>query len=601
MHIKSHAVPTFIVATSLLVGFGSATSPLSATPTATRSAQSPGDKRGNHNLTFIPEKYLKAYQLQAHSIRHHGTSWLKRSTGSECNPIYLSDFASRQILVYDNSPPYQQIGSLTSSGGYGLGIAANQYAIFAGNASVDGIDEYAPCGAAVGLHLAGSGSGNAYGIAVDSYGTVYATEWPSNVIDVFAGNGLSFRTSSDPNMGVPYEIAIDGSNNVYLSGWSVGSSQQQIDKCAPGVRLCSTFATIPSGFPGGVAIDPNGNVIVNSQYGTIYTYSSSGTLLSSFNYNNGSNSFAYTAIALDPTATQLWAANVNTCSSNPCGDAQMQSYDATTGIVGPLGASTAEVNNAEPLGLAELSATPAPGQCVTPDLAQVGECHLAVMQTVIQHFVEIWTAVGVNDPPPPSRFAQVFLEGGLKVQDIDGQTKSIFSQELAAMQALRAVQMQVSPECQSVLAQFKSGLPKFNGKPTGFTIILNYLNMWYEKNPPCAGFQSGTQAAMYIVQDGESTIYNAKWVEQQIKGQEEQFKRHSQRQYVIPDDTIGGIAKTALAGDVVGAVAGAAGGAAVSWWTGAGVLVGAGVGALGTAVTSSVYEAGMGLYHHFFG
>jgi hypothetical protein len=156
-----------------------------------------------------------------------------------------------------------------------------------------------------------------------------------------------------------YFIAVD-SKNAYITGYDTSGSDEIVDACSTTITGCTTIVTISGGFPGGVAIDQKGNLYVNNQFGTLYSYSgcpSACSLTGSFTYSNGSNPRDYTAIALDNKAKNIWGANFYYCSATVgvCTYAQRQSLPLSGAA---FNGNTPEVTGDEAVGLAVVPAHP---------------------------------------------------------------------------------------------------------------------------------------------------------------------------------------------------------------------------------------------------
>ncbi len=263
-----------------------------------------------------------------------------------CTLIFASDVFDGSIHVLQNQPPYHQVRVLSSPKGYGYGVAATATTVYAGTAA-DTIDEYAPCGSKVRKTLTGGSHGPPTGIAIDGKGSIYATETGTNKVDVFQNGGPSFTTVTDPLMPTPYYIAIDKPNDVYLQGLGNASQGDIVDKCSSGLKNCTRFATINTGFDylgaGGIVVDGNQNVIANDTTAAIYVFSPSGKQLDSFDYSLGGVDNYFSGIALNHAQSKIWGADTVLCGASYdylCGNAMSLKFDSETGKVLGLGPST---------------------------------------------------------------------------------------------------------------------------------------------------------------------------------------------------------------------------------------------------------------------
>lgn len=308
-----------------------------------------------------------------------GYSWVRPGVIPAC--FYLSDNSSGVVTIYSAYAPFPQIGALTHAAGtsYGWGVAdtgphedapnaRNEAFVAAAN---DTIDVYDACkGAKVLRTLTGSGNGGApYGIWAGDDGSVIATNFPNNVIDIWGPLPAEQHLGAVPvpKMGRPYFVFWDNNDagtpisNAYLlvSGYDVKLANEQVDYCklslAPLALKCKTLFTIAGGFPGGVVgleisgTHPNKqlktNIIINNQMGTLSAYGCdlpTDTCRDNgdFIYNNGQSQVDYTAIdlAIFPTqnANNLGAANAYYCTPNKstvCGDAVSQTLPIGQGTV----------------------------------------------------------------------------------------------------------------------------------------------------------------------------------------------------------------------------------------------------------------------------
>jgi len=319
--------------------------------------------RGHVNLMGAKAVPGKAnQQIARHPLAMAGArSWMRPDKKGGC--IYVSDNLSGVVSVYAGKSPWGLQGTLTSASLYGWGVAAGgkkkSAVVYIGTYS-DTIDFYTPC---TGTTPTGSvtGTGNyPYGITVAPNGNLYATSWPSNTTDYWTApvtNGEAASSGVDANQALTYFVDAD-KTTTYLTGYNTSESAETVDGCSLTITGCATLVSIAGGFPGGSQIDSGGNLYVNNQYGTLYSYSgcpgactSSGT----FTYSNGTNPLDYTATALDKKAKNLWGANIYYCSSSYglCGDGQSQSLPGHSVAGSALnGTTTPALSNSEPLGIA---------------------------------------------------------------------------------------------------------------------------------------------------------------------------------------------------------------------------------------------------------
>jgi hypothetical protein len=266
--------------------------------------------------------------------------------------IYLSDNLSLDVNYYSPSSPYGLLGSLGSVGGWG--VSENATNVYVGTSS-DTIVGYSPCSTSTnGYTASGNDTGSPYGMAVDATGKLWADEFPTSTIDWWGPAGGAPASAAEPNEPIVYLLALDASDNVYPVGYNSSESAEEVDTCSSTITGCTSIIQIAGGFPGGDAVDKSGNIYLDNQYGTVYSYACTPTCTQTgaFTYSNGTNPLDYTAIALDSTAANLWGANIYYCSSSYglCGDAQSQSLPLSSAALN--GTTTPTLSNAEPLGLA---------------------------------------------------------------------------------------------------------------------------------------------------------------------------------------------------------------------------------------------------------
>jgi DNA-binding beta-propeller fold protein YncE len=261
--------------------------------------------------------------------------------------IYLSNDLSLTVSMYDGVAPYAQIGTLTSPSGYGWGVAANKKTVFVGS-NADTIDEFAPCATTVLRTLYGTGAGVPYGMAAAKDGTVYATEFPSNYIDIFDPSGNLTQTTDNNMFGV-YNLAVDRAGAIFVAGQTSGSFEGGVDVCNAQGGSC-TPTGILYGFPGGLAFDKKQHLYVADQLGLIYEYKApygAANLVATYQYSTGKAAGAFANIALDTKDASIWGANTYNCASGSCAFAQQVMLPLGSG----LGAATTPWTSAQAIGI----------------------------------------------------------------------------------------------------------------------------------------------------------------------------------------------------------------------------------------------------------
>lgn len=145
------------------------------------------------------------------------------------------------------------------------------------------------------------------GIASDSSANVWATNYPSNTINEYnAGATTPTATYTDGNLSSLRYIAVDQSNNVYVSGQSAGSGGLEVDELQG--SAFTPIKTISGSVGAGIAISPKTQTLWvcdegNGTSGTISGYSLSGfTRRMHFAYSGDD-----TGIAVAPSGREIYA------------------------------------------------------------------------------------------------------------------------------------------------------------------------------------------------------------------------------------------------------------------------------------------------------
>lgn len=129
---------------------------------------------------------------------------------------------------------------------------------------------------------------DALGVAVDSAGSIYVTDDPTGVVDVFSGNADGVvsptRQISSSAMRVPVAIALDGSNNIYVADpfggpGAIGQidvfSSFQSGKVTPVRTISGTKTRLNQ--PYGIAVNANGTMFVTNDAGNSVVQFAAGT------------------------------------------------------------------------------------------------------------------------------------------------------------------------------------------------------------------------------------------------------------------------------------------------------------------------------------
>jgi sugar lactone lactonase YvrE len=159
------------------------------------------------------------------------------------------------------------------------------------------IEEYAPDGTP--SVFADTGLNNPSGLAFDSAGDLFVTNYGNNTIEKFAPNGTPSLFASGLNN--PAGVVVGPSGNVYVAN----DGNNTIEEFSPS-GTPSVFASTGLNYPEALAFGPSGDLYVaNDGNDTIEEFSSSGTDLGAFATSGLS---APASLAFD-TSGNLYAAN----------------------------------------------------------------------------------------------------------------------------------------------------------------------------------------------------------------------------------------------------------------------------------------------------
>ena len=250
------------------------------------------------------------------------------------NYIFTSDSGTGDINIYDEAT-LTLIGQGAGFGGWGVAAdkkghvcwGTSSRTVACGNATAYGWTPTAYLTETV---------GDAIGLAFTSNGDLYATNFYTNVIDHWSAAQVAGCSSCSPvstlsvaAVAEAYYLGADGAK-LYVDGYDTTYSNAVVGtvnlKTAAFEEILSTSSS--TFFPGGIAFDKSHTLIWNDEYGYIFSLAKPYTYVTGYlQYDNGTNPYAYTGIALDSAETDLLAANVYYCSLTvTCSNAQENSY-----------------------------------------------------------------------------------------------------------------------------------------------------------------------------------------------------------------------------------------------------------------------------------
>ncbi len=246
--------------------------------------------------------------------------------------VFASDNASgnldifcggRGVKIAANALPMQTI---PRAAGWGLAVHGSMLAVGQGNGTI-ALYKNLPSlvNAPEILNLANGPSGyNAYGLAFDQWGGLYASEWPGPYLDYWRdpkGGGKPCEYESPDISEVYYVAAHSVSVDIYGFDGNTSDVDAVIDNvkgmrdCDPTERQITTLGSLADGdgFPGGIVTDKNGFLYANNQYGTLYSL---GQYPGRFGQTGEKCSWGFdpndvTNINVDSNQSGIWAANIN--------------------------------------------------------------------------------------------------------------------------------------------------------------------------------------------------------------------------------------------------------------------------------------------------
>jgi hypothetical protein len=288
--------------------------------------------------------------------------------------VFASSNITEDLLVYCG-PGKLKVPSgekafktLTGVAGWGIAVHGTQLAVgqTGGNINIYSLPALT-LQKTLTLPHAASGF-NAYGLAYDPSGGLYATEWPGGFVDYWktpvSGGSPNCSVSTTTNT-EDYYVAAHGSNSVVVYGADANSTDFSVNtegitnmpSCSGMTdALIQNFGALDAatGFPGGEVSTASGTLYVNNQYGTLYNVGTypGGAVSSSCSW--GFNPNDVTNISMASNQNSIWGSNIN------FGGATLETYLESfaagslsgTCATGAAGGPTAQNANDEFLGVA---------------------------------------------------------------------------------------------------------------------------------------------------------------------------------------------------------------------------------------------------------
>jgi streptogramin lyase len=260
--------------------------------------------------------------------------------------VWIPDFSTNVLTKFSNSGT-----ALSGTGFTGGGISTpRDVAIDAsGNVWIANqpgtVSKFSSGGTAISTTSGYSDGGSNeffYGIAIDTVGSVWAVSYNGG-LSKFANSGPALSPSagfSGGGMSNPYDVAIDGSGNV----WTANYGADTLSKFSnAGTAISSNGGYIGGGLssPEGIAIDSAGNAwVADENTSSVSVFTSSGTGLTPYPaYNAGSGIYTPTAIALDGSG-DVWVTNGNGSLTELIGASAPVVTPLAANLVTPYGTAT---------------------------------------------------------------------------------------------------------------------------------------------------------------------------------------------------------------------------------------------------------------------
>jgi hypothetical protein len=249
--------------------------------------------------------------------------------------LFASDNTTGNLDEFTEDNPTNPTSTCSGCGGWGLAVSPGvlgNAALLAVGKSGGTVEIYNTLTGTLNhvssLTLSGKGAGtNALGICFDRSGGLYADNWPSNTVDYFRSpkaGGSPTKTLTVKAYSVLSYLACDfdkigKSGENYLMGYGYNNSDLKVnvDSINPVSGAATREQTLGSiaqsnGFPGGLAIDANDDLVANNQYGKLYDINNTepwkGAIKQVCTWVFQPNDWK--SIAFDDTQQEIWAGNL---------------------------------------------------------------------------------------------------------------------------------------------------------------------------------------------------------------------------------------------------------------------------------------------------
>lgn len=178
--------------------------------------------------------------------------------------LFVADYGLDAVEILTNKT-WQNTGSITTgiSGPDGTFVDKKGNLYISNAGSVD-ITEYKP-GKSSPKYTYSSGMENPTDVSVDSHGNVYEADFEGGFVAEYA-QGSNAQSEECAITGWVGGVAVDKSGDVFVAFYNKDTGAGQIDEYTGGLSGCNATTLGASlVFPGGMAIDAKGNLVVSDQ------------------------------------------------------------------------------------------------------------------------------------------------------------------------------------------------------------------------------------------------------------------------------------------------------------------------------------------------